>query len=371
MTARSTVSPGFNVIFINTVNMYSCKDNLYELLGTQEISTIENESNTDYENRVIYVCKDVCQDFVNTETYKKTKKSIESLLVILTNPWCIYEIMDLEKKFDKPTEITQKLIYRMMVHKESENVSILRNNIFNIALNGYNVQKVTNQIADTIHLQYLSVYSSANFLTRLKNTLDTIFHLHGVKIDSIYSYINENENENENEKDQKNENQLKIIIEDRGLDLSYIYQNKNVATLFIKSGYLSIKDKIRKTLHVDASILDKILKSKSLNLYPAKLSLNHDKNLNNIWLDLDETSRIKIDESINQELNAIKTHIRDFIDNISIELIQKDTSIRIYCLDESMLFATGFILANSIKNDAYILDKLLTNESNIFTKKIF
>ncbi len=348
-----------------SINMYSYKDALYELLGTQEISTIENETNVDYENRVIYVCKDICQDFVNTETYKKTKKYIDSMLVILTSPWCIYEIMDLEKKFDKSTEITQKLIDRLIVHKESENVSILKNSIFNIALNGYNVQKLANQMTDTIHLQYLSVYSSTNFLTRLKNTLDSIFHLHVVKIDSIYSYINEND------KDQKSENQLKIIIEDRGLDLSYIYQNKNVATLFIKSGYLSIKNKIREALHVDASILDKILKSKSLNLYPVKLSLNHDKNLNNIWLDLDEAARVKIDESINQELNAIKAQIRDFIDNINMDLIQKDTYIRIYCLDESMLFAMGFIVANSIKSDAYILDKLLTNESNIFTKKIF
>jgi hypothetical protein len=56
---------------------------------------------------------------------------------------------------------------------------------------------------------------------------------------------------------------------------------------------------------------------------------------------------------------------------IENDLIMKNTNIDIYCLDEHTLFTAGLILAHSIKNDIYILDKLLTTESNIFTKKIF
>lgn len=348
-----------------SINMYSYANNAYELLGTQEISTIENEANTDYENRVIYVCKDICQDFVNTETYTKNKKNIKTIKVILTNPWCVYEIMNLEKNLDKPQKINQKFIDSLIVHKESENVSILKNSIFNVALNGYNVLKVADQIASSVHLQYLSIYSSTNFLTRLKNTLDTIFHLHDIEIDSIYSHINEYH------KDEKSENQLKIIIEDQGLDLSYVYQNKNIATLFVRSGYLHIKDTIKQSLHIDDTILNKILKSKSLNMAADKTKVAYDKNLSNIWLDLDEDTRIKIDETLNRELGVIQTQIRNFIDNIGTELIQKDVSINIYCMDEDVLNSTALILAGSIKNDAYILAKLLTSESNIFTKKIF
>ncbi|MBC7981901.1 hypothetical protein H7X65_02380, partial [Candidatus Parcubacteria bacterium] len=306
-----------------------------------------------------------CQDFVATDIYTKNKKNIKDIKVILTNPWCIYEIMNLEKNLDKPQKINQRFIDQLIVHKESENVSILKNSIFNIALNGYNVLKVADQVASSIHLQYLSIYSSTNFLARLKNIFDTIFHLHAIEIDSIYSYINENH------RDEKSENQLKIIIEDQGLDLSYVYQNKNIATLFVKSGYLHIKDRLKESLHIDDTILDKILKSKSLNMAVDKTKMTYDKNLSNIWLDLDEETRVKIDETLNQELGNIETQIRDFVDNIDTELIQKDVNVNLYCIDEGVLFSTGLILAGSIKNDAYILDKLLTNESNIFTKKIF
>ena len=338
-----------------SVQMYSYVKNAYELLGTEDISAIENENTTDYENRVVYVCKDICQDFVNTDLYKKNKKNIKSIKVILTNPWCIYEIMNLEKNLDKPQKINQKFIDELIVHKESDQVSILKNSIFNVALNGYNVLKVQDQVASSIHLQYLSIYSSTNFLSRLRNTLNTIFHLHVVEVDSIYSYINQYHT------DEKNVNQLKIIIEDQGLDLSYVYQNKNIATLFIKSGYLHIMDKIKELLHIDNTIL---------NMTTDKTKMTYDKNLSNIWLDLDQETRSKIDDTLDRELSNIKNQIRDFVDNVGTDLIQKDVHVNIYCMDENV-FSTALILAGSIKNDAYILDKLLTNESNIFTKKIF
>jgi hypothetical protein len=233
-------------------------------------------------------------------------------------------------------------------------------------LNGYNVQKVDQQFADTVHIQYLSIYSSTNFLNKLRNTLDTIFHTHNVEIDSIYSYINENDKGNSD-----TENQLKIIIEDKGVDLSYIYQNKNISNLFIPYGYLDVRDKIKKGVHMDDSILDKVLKSKSLSLASNKISVSHDKNLNNIWLDLESATKSKIEEDLNQGLDVINFKIKEFIDSIERESIKKNTVISIYCLDDNVLFSVGFNLAYSIRNDAYILGKLLTDESNIFTKKIF
>ena len=99
--------------------------------------------------------------------------------------------------------------------------------------------------------------------------------------------------------------------------------------------------------------------------------MTYEKKLSNIWLDLDEPVRAKIDDTLNLELASIKKEIRNFIDSIDNELIKKDVNINIYCLDENIAFTIGYILGNSIKGDAYILDKLLTNESNIFTKKIF
>lgn len=347
-----------------SINMYSYKDNLYTLLGTQNISTIENENNTDYENRMIYVCKDLCQDFINTETYKNIKKEIKNIKAVLTNPWCIYEVMNLEKEFDKPQKIDKGLIDKMILHKENENTSILKNSIFNIALNGYNVQTINNQIAKKVSLQYINIYSSTNFLEKLKNTLETIFHLHPIEIDSIYSQINENH------KDNKTENQLKIIIEDQGLDLSYVYHNKNVATTFTPCGGITIKNRIKEFLNIDDIILEKILRSKTINLNNNQIAIN-EKNLDNVWPDLDESMTTKIDESINKELDIVKTEIRKFIDEIDNEFIIKDVNINIYSLDEMSLNTTGLILEHSIKQDMYIIGKLLTSESNIFTKKIF
>lgn len=345
--------------------MYSYKDDLYNLLGTQNISTIENESNTDYENRMIYVCKDICQDFVNNEIFKKEKKNIKKIKVVLTNPWCIYEVMNLEKSFEKSEKITQDLINKMMIHKDTGNMSILKNSIFNIALNGYNVQNINNQLANRVHLQYISIYSSTNFLEKIKNTLETIFHLHPIEIDSIYSHINENL------KNEKTENQLRIIIEDQGLDLSYIYHNKNIASFFTPCGCLNIKNNLKKILHIDDIVLDKILRSKSANLYKNNPNFIHEKTLDNIWPDLDDSVKIKIEETINNQLELIKKNIRNFLDNIENEYIVKDVNINIYSLDEVSLNTTGLILENSIKEDMYILGKLLTSESNVFTKKIF
>lgn len=348
-----------------SINMYSYKDDVYNILGTQDISFIENENNTEYENRMIYVCKDICQDFINTETYKKIKKDIKNIKVVLTNPWCIYEVMNLEKEFDEPEKIDKNLIDKMILHKENVNTSILKNSIFNIALNGYNVQTLNNQIAKKVSLQYISIYSSTNFLEKLKNTLETIFHLHPIEIDSIYSHINENH------KDDKTENQLKIIIEDQGLDLSYIYHNKNIATTFTTCGCVTIKNKIKENLHIDDIILEKILKSKTVNLNNNKSTTIHEKKLDNIWPDLDESVKTKIDEVIDKELDFIKTHIRKFIDEIDNEFITKDVNINIYSLDDMSINTTGLILEQSIKEDIYIIGKLLTSESNVFTKKIF
>jgi hypothetical protein len=345
--------------------MYSYRDNLYTLLGTQNISTIENEAHTDYENRMIYVCKDICQDFVNNEIFKKEKKNIKNIKVILTNPWCIYEIMNLEKSFDKSEKITQDLVGKMMIHKDSKNMSILKNSISNIALNGYNVQNINNQLANKIHLQYISVYSSTNFLEKIKNTLETIFHLHFIEIDSVYSHINENH------KDEKTENQLKIIIEDQGLDLSYIYHNQNIASFFTPCGGLIIKNKIKEILHIDNILLEKILKSKSVNLNKNNPNFIYEKTLDNIWPDLDNSVKIKIEETIKNELEIVKKNIRAFIDSIENQFIVKDVNINIYSLDEVGLNTMGLILGNSIKDDIYILGKLLTSESNVFTKKIF
>ncbi len=345
--------------------MYSYKDDSYNLLGTQAVSYIENENNSDYENRMIYVCKDLCQDFINTDVYKNIKKDIINIKVVLTNPWCIYEIMNLEKEFEKPQKIDKNLIDKMMLHKANENTSILKNSIFNIALNGYNVQTINNQMAKKISLQYISIYSSTNFLEKLKNTLETIFHLHPIEIDSIYSHINENH------KDDKSENQLKIIIEDQGLDLSYIYQNKNIASFFSPSGSFTFKNKMKEFLHIDDKILEKILRSKTLNLNKKNSTVIHEKNLDNIWPDLDVTVKSNIEEVVNKESDIIKTHIRKFIDSIDNEFITKDVNINIYSLDEMSLNTTGLILEHSIKEDMYIMEKLLTSESKVFTKKIF
>lgn len=345
--------------------MYSFKDEEYKLLGIQEITHIEKETSSDYENRMVYVTKDICQDFLSTDIYQQNKKNIKDIQIILTNPWCVYEIMNLEKKLEKSEKIDQNFIDKLIVHKEVENVSILKNCIYSISLNGYTVQNVNNQIADNVHVQYLSIYTSTNFLNRLKNTLETIFHLHKIEIDSIYSHINEKH------KIKADTNQLKIIIEDQGIDISYTYQGKNIATLFIKSACIDVKNKLREALHTDLVILDKILKSKSANMSNDKTSFVYDKNISNIWLDLDEETRSKIDKTFDKEFDNVKTQIRVFIDNIENELIQKDTTIVLYCLDESVLSSMGLIFIDSIKKDAYILNKLLTNESNIFTKKIF
>jgi hypothetical protein len=345
--------------------MYSYKDDSYTFLGNQYISSIQNENHNHYENRMIYVCKDICQDFINTEMYKNINKDIKNIKVILTNPWCIYDIMNLEKEFDKPEKIDKNLIDKMILNKANGNTSILKNSIYNIALNGYNIQTINNQLAKKISLQYISIYSSTNFLEKLKNTLETIFHLHPIEIDSIYSHINENH------KDDKSENQLKIIIEDQGLDLSYIYQNKNIATFFTSCGGINIKSKIKEFLDLDENILNKILFSRSINLNTDNTSMVYEKKLDNVWPDLDENIKSKIDDFINKEMKAVKGQIGKFIDDIDNQFITKDVNINIYSLDKTSLNTAGLILEHFIKDDVYILGKLLTNKSLVFTKNVF
>ncbi len=349
------------------INMYSYENDTYTLLGNQDISRIEKESNTDYENRMIYVCKDICQDFLNTDIYKNNKNKILNIKVILTNPWCVYEVINLEKKFDKPQFVNKDFIDKIIVNKAGDDFFVLKNSLFNISLNGYNVNKIKDYEINQLHLQYLSIYCSKNLFNRLKNTLETLFHLHDVYIDSVYSYINENNNLNN-----KKDNQLKIIVEDYGIDLSYIYQGKNISSSFISCGCVDIKDKLKQSLHIDDMVLNKILKSKSVNLDKKDDFIGlYDKNINNIWLDLDQSMKNKIDDEINNGINSIKKQISIFLDSIENEFISKDTNINIYCLNEESLFNIGSILDYSIKNDTYILNKLLTNELNIFTKKIF
>ncbi len=332
--------------------MYSFENDTYTLLGVQKVSHIENESNIDYENRVIYVCKDICQDYINTDLYKNNKRNISNIKVILTNPWCIYEIINLEKNLEKKQAINQNFINNLIVHKEHENLSIIRNNVFNITLNGYNVDNINNQIAQNIHIQYLSIYSSANFLSKLKNTLETIFHLHKIEIDSIYSFINDlNFNNSE-------PNELRVVIEDNNLDLTYIHNKKIISTFFIPCGCVNIKNKLKESLHIDDVILDKILKSKATSK-------------DTIWNDLSSDIKIKIDEQINISLEFIKIQMRNFVDDIDNEFLVKNIKVNIYSLDENSLYTLGFILSDNLKSDGYMLDRLLTNELNIFTKKIF
>ncbi len=341
----------------NSINMYSCKDDLYTFLGNQDILKIENENHEDYENRMIYVCKDICQDFLNTDIYKENNRKIQEIKVILTSPWCVYEIMNIEKKLDKPQKINQDFIDKLILHKNIDNISILKNTVLNISLNEYDIKEIKNQSAGLIKVQYINIYTSTNFLNRITKILETIFHIHKINIDSIYSHI-------EHVYGKTEDNQLKIIIEDFGFDISYVYENKNISTLFIKSSYLDIRNKLKVFLHVDDNILDKILKSKFTP------DLNN-KSLNNIWSDLDSSVKIKIDQILNDELEMIKKQIRNFIDSIGIGLIKKDTDISIYYIDNVLLSNFDLIFKNSINQDAYILNKLLTTESKVFTKKIF
>ncbi len=341
------------------ISMYSFDNDTYTILGTQKFSHILDESHDDYENRVVFVCKDICQDFIKTDIFKNNHKNIKDIKVILTNPWSIYEIINLEKDFEKDQTIDQRMIEKMIVHKQHDNLSLVKNDIFNISLNGYSVKSLNNQKARFLHLQYLSIFSSTNFLNKLQNTLETIFHLHNIKIDSIYSYVNELNRDN------KESNELRIIIEDQSIDLIYVHGGRIVSTLFIPCGCVNVKTKIKEALHIDDIMLDKILKSKSLNVNKLE------KSLDNIWPDLNSEVQEKINIQINLNLEFMKIQIRNFVDSIDMENIVKDVKINIYTLDEDAYYTLGLILADNFKNDVYMMSKLLTNELNIFTKKIF
>ncbi len=353
----------FFVIKPYAINMYSLENDTYSFIGTQDITHIENEKNEDYENRMIYVCKDLSHDFVNTNIYKENKKKINSIVIILTNPWCVYEVLNLEKDFDKEQVIDKTFMDNVLIHKDVENTYILKNNIYNISINGYDVKSISGQKAHHIHLQYLSIYGSKNFLNKLSVLIEKYFHLHNIEIDSVYSYINDNLREGEN--------QLKIIIEDQGIDISYIYQNKNIANYFIHYSGFQLKNKLKELLHVDDNILNKILQSKICSSKCENNQLVYDKSLNNIWPDLDGGIKDKINQYIDKALNDITKEIKVFIDEIGNEYIGRDTKINIYCIDENSYNNIGLILHDFLKNDQYILDKLLTNIKNIFTKKIF
>ncbi len=344
------------------INMYSFENDIYNLLGTQKFSHIENESNADYENRVVFVCKDICQDFLQTDIFKNNRKNIENVKVVLTNPWSVYEVINLEKDLEKEQVINKDIIDKLIVHKVNDSLSVIKNDIYNISLNGYSVNELNGQRVRFLHLQYLSIFSSANFLNKLKNTLETIFHLHEIQIDSIYSYINNIK---------KTNNELRIMIEDQSIDLMYVCDNRVISTLFIPCGCVSVKNDLKKNLHIDDSMMDKILKSKSINLNQCDLSMTYDKSMDNIWRDLSVEVREKIDTQINLNLEFIKIQIRNFIDSMDIDNIVKGVKINIYTLDDLSHDTVGLILSDNLKKDSYTMSKLLTDESNRFTKKIF
>lgn len=346
------------------IEVYSHENAVYTLVGIERGTRIENESITDYEKRMIFICKDLCTDMRASPFFKEIAKKVEGIDVVLCAPWCTYDVVQVEKDLGKHTKIDQNLITSMRVRKEEENMYVVESYTSNILLNGYSVPEITGQFADTVQFQYIHIYASKTFAVPLIKMLESVFHTHKVTLSSLYGLTEKLVAARE----KKYAHELRVILEEESIDVSYISEGMHVVNAFVPYSYKHLEDEISLRLSASEEVVSEILQSR----YETVESVSTvDKNAKKLWPDLDVETKGIVEAAINESVEKVLQSIRNCIDTISAEYTKDFISVHIFCLHKRLAAAFGHELALKIHTDPYIIMKIHVTAETITVENIF
>ncbi len=342
-----------NLLFVikpYEIEVYSETDKKV-LLGKESITRIEHESDSDYENRMVFVCRGLAEDA------KKHVKGISGITVVLCYPWCTYEHIDLHKTFDTDTLVTERLIESLKMQKKEDSILLLEAEHSHILLNGYAVENPFKQKAREIEMQVLNVYVKASFGNALKNTFESVFHTHHVELTSVYAYALK----------VRPKNGLFIIIEEESVDVSYISNGKVGLHVFIPSSYMHLEQELMTTLDADAKTVQDVLTSRANPnvLEKSKKTIRH------IWPDLNTGIQQKIDTAVSEHYQTLMKYVFSLIDQVKQEKVFDQEEVRICSLNSVLAVAYGYGLGKLIKDDAYLQNTLRITDESVYIDYLF
>ena len=344
-----------------SIEVYSHEDGVYTLMSVEQSTRIENESLSDYEKRMVFVCKQLCTEIRASSFFTQVSKKIKSIEVVLCAPWCTYDVVQVEKDLGKKTKITNAVLTSLFVKKDEKECHVVESYTSNILLNGYKVQSIEDQTAQLVQFQYVHVYAKESFIAPLRKTLETIFHTHEVAIVSIYGLVNTLAQQ----KTDTHTSELHVIIEEESVDISYVADGLHVVNIFVPHSYMQIEHDIAKDLVAHASVVQEILLSRGESREQQDV-LSVDKNAKKLWPDLHEDAKKIIDTHMAKGIEKVVQYIRNCADTIEMEYLKNATLLMVYCVSKKLTTTYGRELAEAIATDPYVQMKIhptLTKES--------
>lgn len=344
------------------IEVYSGDDQDKVLLGTELMTRILDEPTQEYEQRMIFVCKELAQDA------KKHVKGISSVEVILSYPWCTYEHVDIQKELPEHTVITPKLLDSLRIQKTDPVISLLESSVIHVLLNGYTVPQILGQRAKQIEMQVLNVYTKTSCHSGLQKVMETIFHTHDVRITSIYSHALR----------EARGNGLLVTLEEESVDISYCIDGKIALNVFIPTSYSNLEQNLMSILNADADTIRSILMSRALH---EELSANPvdetvktksiAKTMQHLWPDLHPDVQKQINDILEDHYSHIMKYIYTMIDQLKHEYTFSKEKVRICALNKRLAKAYGFALARHIQHDGYIEQTMHIDDSCVFIDYLF
>lgn len=344
------------------IEVYSLEEAKYTLVGIEQGTRIDGESLTDYEKRMIFICKDLCTDMRESPFFKAVAKKVEGIDIVLCAPWCVYDVVHIEKEFEKPVKVDKNLINSMRVRKEEEQMYIVESYTSNTLLNGYSVKDVTGQIAQTVQFQHIHIYANKSFAAPLVKMMESVFHTHKVNLISLYGLTEKAAASRE----ATYSHEMRIILEEESIDVSYISQGMHVVNAFVPHSYKHLEEVIATKLSANTDVVAEILQSRH-----DSTEITTDKNAKKLWPDLDPDTKNLVDKAIAESIETVLKSIRDCIDTISAEYTKDFISVHIYCLHKHLAAAYGYELATTLRNDPYITMKMHITAETITVETIF
>lgn len=348
------------------IEVYSLEHSMHTLIGVEEATRIEDENNFDYEKRIIFICKGLCSDMRESSYFKEIAKKVEGIDIILCAPWCVYDAVQVEKDFGKPIRVDQNLITSMNVRKEKDDIQVIESYTSNIQLNGYPVTTISGQMAQTVQFQHIHIYSHKPFVSSMIKMLESVFHTHKVSMSSLYGLT-----EKMSALREKTYNhELRIIVEEESIDVSYISEGMHVVNAFVPHSYKQLENTIACSLSASPEIVNQILKSRYETLM-GTADKNIGKNAKKLWPDLDNQTKELVDTSILESIDEVVKSIRDCVDTINAEYTKDSVSVHVYCLNKQITEAYGYELALKVHEDPYIIMKIHVSPDPVTVKNIF
>ena len=347
------------------IEVYSERDGAYLLAGVESITRIEGEAASEYERRMTFVIKELCTEMRAHDFFKKEARSLSSIDIVLCAPWCTYEAMRIEKTFEQPTKVTDQLVQSLHVTKVAEGIEVVESSISQILLNGYSVDRVAGQQAETIELQYLATYATTTFLQGLRRTVEGIFHTHKVNMLSIYNHM-----EKEASKTPLTaSNEFRVLLEEESIDISYLSHGQGMLNFFVPYSYRHIEEELQTVLGTEAGTVAEVLISRTATMHGTDMPAS--KNAKHLWPDLDQATKEKIERVLSAAVATILGHVRASLDAVDRQYLKESTAISVYGLNKKIISACGYELAAAMVADGYLSSRLQLSTNDVFVKKIF